>query len=103
MRSDEARSLRWLQVYFAGEQITVGKAKTEAGEGRQIPMTGALKAVLEQHLAWCASKLGPIQPEWYVFPMSNRIRPVDPLQPVTSLKRAWESVREKAKVDCRLR
>jgi len=102
MRSDEGRTLQWWQVDLDGGQITVGKAKTDAGTGRMIPMSGALRATMEQHAAFCARKLGPIQPDWYVFPLSNRTRPIDPMQPVTSLKTAWETVRTKAKVSCRL-
>lgn len=102
MRSDEARTLRWSQVDFEAGEIVVGKAKTEAGTRRVIPMSGALKAALEQHAAWCAAKLGPIQPEWHVFPFSNRTRPINPMRPVTSLKRGWEAVRSAAGVKCRL-
>jgi hypothetical protein len=65
-------------------------------------MSGALKTALQRHAAFCAQKLGPIQPEWYVFPLSNRTRPVDPTRPVTSLKTAWETVRTAAGVQCRL-
>ena len=67
IRSDEARTLRWSQVDFEAGEITVGKAKTEAGRGRRIPMSANLKATLQQHASWCASKLGTIQPNWYVF------------------------------------
>ncbi len=102
MRADEARLMRWSQVDFEAPQITVGKSKTEAGSRRVIPMSGALKAALEQHAAFCAGKLGPIQPDWYVFPLSNRTRPIDGTRPVTSLKTAWETVRTEAKVQCRL-
>jgi integrase len=102
MRSDEARTLRWAQVDLDTPQIVVGKAKTDAGSGRAIPMSAVLKAALEAHAAFCARKLGPIQPEWYVFPLSNRTKPVDPMQPVTSLKTAWETVKAKANVECRL-
>ena len=65
-------------------------------------MTAALLAVLTQHRAWYESQLGSAQRDWYVFPLSNRIKPVDPTRPVTSLKRAWEGVRKAAKVNCRL-
>ena len=75
----------------------------KSGAGRQIPMTGALLAVLTQYRAWYESKLGSAQPDWCVFPLSNRIKPVDPTRPVTSLKWAWEGVRKVAKVNCRLR
>ena len=86
MRSDEARTLRWSQVNFETGEILVGKAKTEAGSRRSIPIGAALKAALRQHAAWCASKLGPIEPDWYVFPLSNRIKPVDATRPATSLE-----------------
>src|ERR1035437_4796439 len=77
MRSDAARTLRWAQVDLDAPQIVVGRAKTAAGTGRAIPMSGALKAALAKHAAFCAEKLWPIQPEWYVFPLSNRTKPVD--------------------------
>ena len=64
-------------------------------------MSRALKAALEQHAAFCARKLGPIQPDWYVFPLSNTDGPVDPSGPATSLKTAWETVRTAANVGCR--
>ena len=66
--SDEARTLRWKQIDFEAGLITVAKSKSKAGDGRQIPMTAALLAVLTQHRAWYESYLGPAQPEWYVFP-----------------------------------
>jgi integrase len=102
MRSDEARTLRWSQVNFEAVEIVVGKAKTEAGKGRRIPMSANLKAVLSQHASWCATKLGPLHLDWFVFPLSNRLALKDPTQPVTSMKTAWESVRDAANVKCRL-
>ena len=83
-------------------EIRVGGSKTEAGKGRRIPISGNLRAVLLQHSARYESQLGPVQPDWYVFPLSNRLAFKDPINPVTSLKTAWESVRTKAKVDCLL-
>jgi len=58
MRSDEARTLRWLQIDLDGCEITVGGSKSEAGKGRRIPMTANLKLVLLQHAAWITSRLG---------------------------------------------
>ena len=102
MRSDEARRLRWSQVDLKSGQVTVGKAKTEAGRGRPIPMAAALRASIEHHAAFYTQALGTIQPNWYVFPKSNRTRLEDPTKPVTSLKTAWETVRTDAAVQCRL-
>lgn len=101
MRSDEARTLTWSQIDLGAGHIRVGRAKTEAGR-REIPVGPTLKAVLEHHAAWSAGKLGILQPEWYVFPGSNRTRPIDPTRPVTSLKTAWNTVRGTAAVQCRL-
>lgn len=102
MRADEARTLRWSQVDIEGREIRVGKAKTTAGAGRTIPMSTTLLLALQAHAGWIAGKLGPIQPEWHLFPLSNRIRPVDPLKPMTSFKTAWDTVRTEAKVQCRI-
>jgi integrase len=38
-----------------------------------------------------------MRPEWYLFP-SGKPRPSDPTRPVTTLKTAWNTVREKANV-----
>ena len=102
MRADEARMLRWSQVDFEGNQVTVGKAKTTAGRGRTIPMTPVLRAAIEHHAAFYARKMGTIQPGWYVFPLSNRLALKNPSEPVSSLKTAWETVRDDAGVRCRL-
>jgi hypothetical protein len=65
-------------------------------------MSAALRFALERHASWCASKLGPIQSEWYVFPQSSRVKPKDPTRPARSLNGAWVSVRDEAGVSCRL-
>jgi site-specific recombinase XerD len=65
-------------------------------------MSAALRFALERHASWCASKLGPIHPDWHVFPRSSRTKPTHPTRPAISLKGAWESVRTTAKVSCRL-
>jgi len=102
IRSDEARMFQWWQSDLEGGDIIVGRSKSEKGTGRVISISGPLRAALEHHAAWCAAHLGPIQPDWYVFPKMNRTRPVDATKPVTSLKTAWNSVRETAGVQCRL-
>jgi integrase len=101
MRFGEIRSLRWNQIDLDSRTLTVGKAKTPAGTGRPIPMSSDLYSTFAAHAGWLARKLGPIDPSWYVFPFSNRVRPVDPTRPVTTIKSSWESVREDAGVECR--
>ena len=94
MRSDEARTLRWSQVNFEAGEIVVGKSKTEAGKGRRIPMSANLKGVLSTHASFCATKLGELHSDWFVFPLSNRLAFKDPTKPVTSMKTAWETTRD---------
>ena len=49
MRRDEIRLLKWRQVDFDAKEITVGKAKTEAGRGRIIPFGPTLSAILSTY------------------------------------------------------
>jgi integrase len=96
MRHDEIRLLRWSQIDFDSRIITVGTAKTRKGTGREIPMNQELHATLSIHVSWYANTFGRAQPEWYVFPRCNTVRPVDPTRPATAIKTAWESVRVRA-------
>lgn len=102
MRESEARMMRWRQIDFEKGIILVGASKTEAGRGRAIPMSGPLRPAIEAYAARYAQWFGPLKPDWYVFPASNRQKPADPGAPVGSLKRAWETVRRQAGVHCRL-
>jgi integrase len=54
MRSGEITRLMWGQVDLDKQTITVGRAKTSSGTGRQIPMNGDLFAVLSTHASWTA-------------------------------------------------
>jgi integrase len=47
MRSGEIRELRWEQIDLERRFLIVGKSKTEAGEGRTIPLNPALYDVLQ--------------------------------------------------------
>lgn len=58
MRSDEARTLRWSQVGFEDGEVVIGKAKTEAGTGRVIPMSGAFKRGWEAVQELCRRRPG---------------------------------------------
>ena len=101
MRRDEIRTLRWQQIDFVAKTVRVGLSKTEAGRGRVIELGPRLLAILEGHAAWHASRFGLQQPDWYLFPFSNRSRPIDPTRPILSFKKAWDSVRKTADVQCR--
>ena len=45
MRDAEIRNLTWEQVDFGKQFLTVGKSKTDAGEGRTIPLNSVLLLV----------------------------------------------------------
>lgn len=101
MRSSEIRTLQVGRVNLHNRTLRVGKAKTNAGTGREIPMNGALYETLADQVAWLKEKFGEPRPEWYLFPFSDRVKPIDPTRPVTTVKTAWEAVRTTAKVTCR--
>jgi integrase len=101
MRSGEFTSLSWGQVDMDGRVITVGRAKTAAGTGRQIPMNEDLFNLLTEHAVWFSEKFGKPAPGHYLFPFGSPA-PSDPTRPTTTLKTVWGTIREEAKVECRL-
>ena len=48
MRRSEIARAQWCQVFWEADEIMVGVSKSEAGEGRRIPMVGPLKTLLRQ-------------------------------------------------------
>jgi integrase len=101
MRSGELTGATWGQVDFERRVLTVGRAKTSAGTGRQIPMNRDLCALLSMHAAWFSGRFGEAKPEYYLFPF-GKPWPADPSRPTTTLKTVWGSIRDEAKVFCRL-
>ena len=97
MRDAEMKMLTWGQINFERRYLAVGRSKTEAGEGRTIPLNSVLFEALGTYSEWYTLRFGQIRPEWYVFPF-GRPRPNDPTRPVTTLKTAWQNLRKKAKV-----
>jgi len=100
MRDAEMKTLTWAQINFERRFLAVGRSKTEAGEGRTIPLNSVLYEALNAYSEWYTERFGEIRPEWYVFPF-GKPRPNDPTRPVTTLKTAWQNLREKAKVSGR--
>ena len=84
MRAGEIISLTWEQVDLTRRVITVGRAKTSSGTGRQIPMNNDLFAVLSVHAAWFTKRFGQAQPEHYLFPF-GKPTPSDPTKPITDV------------------
>lgn len=101
MRSGEILGLRWGQVDFHTRVISVGRAKTSSGTGRQIPMNGELYELLARHAKWFTENFGEAKEGFCVFPWGSPA-PTDPTRPTTTMKKAWGALREKANVECRI-
>lgn len=101
MRSREIRTTQWKQIDFQKKFLVVGESKTEAGEGRTIPLNSALYEALLKHAEWFCLRFGRIDPDWYLFPF-GKSKHLDPTRPITTLKTAWRYVRERANVQGRL-
>jgi len=97
MRDAEIKTLTWGQLDFTKKYLAVGQSKTEAGEGRTIPLNSTLLEVFSEYADWYQEKFGKPRAEWYVFPF-GKPSPSDPTRPVTALKTAWNNVRMKAQV-----
>ena len=100
MRDAEIRGLQWAQMDLGKAYLTVGDSKTEAGEGRTIPLNSALLEAMIAHSRWYTKRFGTIRPEWYVFPF-GKPRPSDPTRPMVTLKTSWSNARKKANVQGR--
>ncbi len=97
LRDTEIKTLTWGQINFVANTVQVGRAKSEAGEGRIVPLNSEVYQALIDHRAWYRKRFGEIRDEWYVFPW-GKPRPSDPTRHITSFKKAWNTTREKAKV-----
>ncbi len=97
MRDAEIRNLQWQRMDLTKAILTVGESKTEAGEGRTIPLNSVLLGAMVEYSKWYTRRFGTIQPEWYVFPF-GKPRPKDPTHPMVTLKTSWNNVRKKAGV-----
>ena len=101
MRSGEITGLTWGQVDLSTRVVTVGRAKTSSGTGRQIPMNQELFEVFTAHAAWFTDRFGTTEPQHYLFPFGKPM-PSDPARPITDISSAWDALRDHAGVKCRL-
>jgi integrase len=107
MRLSEIRLLRWSQLDFLAQTVTVGKSKTDAGTGRVIPINDTLAKCL---ISWAGQFPGRIPAE-FVFPYERYgaagddfvpcVYDIDPERPIGSWKEAWEKARRDSGVGCR--
>jgi integrase len=101
MRHDEIRTLQLNRIDLGKRELRVGRAKTVAGTGRGIPMNEDLYQAIASQISWLEETFGTPNPEWYLFPFCKVVKPIDPMRPVTTIKSAWQSVKETAGVKCR--
>jgi integrase len=88
MRGCEIKGLRWRDVDFLENTLTIRKSKTEAGE-RVIPLNAdALRVVLALYAR--ARVLNGTQPDHYVFPACESGH-IDPTRPQASWRTAWRN------------
>lgn len=106
LRKNEIRTLRWSQIDFEKRTVTVGRAKTQAGSGRVIPLN---QSAFEALAKW-ASRLVESNAEDYVFPACEaagieRQHPdrerIDPSRPIKSWRSAWRAALKRAGLQLR--
>jgi len=97
MRDAEVRGLQWGRVDLERAIVTVGASKTEAGEGRTIPLNADVLAALVAHSKWYLEKFHETRPEWYVFPF-GKPQPTDPTKSATSFKTVWAAIKTKTEI-----
>jgi integrase len=68
MRDAEIRGLQWGRKDLFKACLTVGDGKTEAGEGRTIPVNSDLLEAMVDYSKWYTKRFHTIKAEWYVFP-----------------------------------
>jgi len=95
LRDAEIRGLQWGRIDLHTAVATVGDSKTEAGQGRTIPLNSDVLAALVEHSKWFLKKFGATQPDWYVFPF-GKPQPTDPTKPMATLKTSWAKVKADA-------
>jgi integrase len=102
LRYSELRLLEWRQIDLARRTVRVGASKTEAGEGRVVPLSRSAHETLR---TW-ASAFPARKPNHSVFPseqygQGGRVYDVDITKPISTWKEAWEHAKIRAGVSCR--
>ena len=92
MRGCELKGLRWRDIDFIENTLTIQRSKTAAGE-RVIPLNAdARSAILV--LRNRAKKLfgDNLEPDWHVFPHAEGFTKPDPTLPMDGWRSAWRSL-----------
>jgi integrase len=88
-RSVELKHLRWRDVNFLDQEVTIARSKTEAGH-RLIPLNGDAMAALAR-LQERAEANGATEPEDFIFPACER-GIIDRSRPQKSWRTAWRAL-----------
>jgi integrase len=80
--------------------LRVGKAKTAAGTGREIPMNADLVDVLASDRSWFSDRFGELNADHYVFPFGSRAT-ADPARYLRDIKTSWQNLKRRTGIDCR--
>jgi integrase len=97
MRDAEIRGLQWGRLDLHKAVVTVSDSKSEAGEGRTIPLNSDVLGALVEHSKWFLRKFGSTDPGWFVFPFGAP-QPTDPSRPCTSFKTVWGEIKREVSV-----
>jgi integrase len=101
LRKNEIRTLHWNQIDFEKRTVTVGRAKTQAGSGRVIPLN---QPAFDALAKW-AGRLVESNADDYAFPACEaagieREHPdrerIDPSRPIKSWRSAWRAALKRA-------
>lgn len=102
MRSGEILGLTWDQIDFGKRMLTVGKSKTKAGSGREIPASLELMTVLERHAAWYSKAVANLEPHLFLFPFQAKGCIYVPTKRMARIEAAWYSTLKAAGIKCRI-
>lgn len=106
LRKNEIRTLRWQQIDLLERTLTVGRAKTEGGSGRVIPLNSLAYGAL---VRW-AGRFASAKPQDYIFPACEaagieREHPdmarIDTSRPIKSWRSAWRAALKRAGLQLR--
>jgi integrase len=109
-RLNTVRTLQWGQIDFARRKLRFGKDKTDAGTGREVPLSSR---ALETLTLW-AEQFPERKASHYIFPsekyglhgsrgiLGGEVRPYsyNPNQPVGTIKSAWQSAKKRTQRHC---
>jgi integrase len=91
MRDAEIRTMQWkrLGLFNPKPYVTVGDSKTEAGEGRTIPLNSELLAAMTDYSKRYTKRFGMIQSNWVRVRLRETLAQRSDSS-LVSLKTSWE-------------